>query len=122
MSNTGFVYYITADSYGGSNNPVDVKIYEQWRSSWIGNGNQLELNYHRLTANNIKQLNPSFEPEFVPDLEYLGEGFVNTDYREPYVARFTPSGRGGPYIELRLINVHFPFKYNTYDYSNRQAE
>ncbi len=49
-------------------------------------------------------------------LKVIKPPFIRTDYhvnekhvrlkREPYYARFTPDGLGGPAIEIRLINLH----------------
>lgn len=56
-SNSGFLYYISEYGY---DTPVDVKVYDEWRNSWIGSGNIINIDYRKFSEDNIKNLNPSF--------------------------------------------------------------
>lgn len=79
-SHSGILYYITADGYSGRDIPLDKKVYDQWRNSWVGNGKQIDLNYQKLTTDNIKKLYPTFEPTTpAPKETYAFYGVVSTE-------------------------------------------
>lgn len=77
-SSSGYVYYISSDGYN-KKTPVDVTLYKKWRSSWIGNEKKLDIEYLKLSPENIRLYYPEFEYEEKIDAEYIGVGYVNVD-------------------------------------------
>ena len=55
-SGTGTVYYIMTDGIYDDSHPVDVSVYNAWRSGIVGDAAELSLPWQSLTAEHIAQV------------------------------------------------------------------
>ena len=65
MSNTGFVYYLSTDGADNST-PVDAKVYQDWLSTYVGEGGLVVPEYLNLTEENIRQITDEAAQEEEP--------------------------------------------------------